>query len=468
MGRRDCWTSGARWWRKGVDGKLFSPSGLYEEVKEGGRFFLTFRERGGRVETDRWTHEILRLLPGTTESLREAFLSEGLFFSRERLNQYLLLLERAAVLRSDSPPERVRTAGPPVRGEVEVVIVSYRGQEYLRRNLTSLQEQSHLPKRIVVVDNASGDGTPQWLSREFPAAEVLSLKRNLHYAGGVNRGVAMTTTPWVLILNQDIELERGAVEELLRRAEGEEDVGAVVPQMRLWKAPFFLNGLGNVMGLGDWGADQWQGYVDGPWIRQEREVGSACFGAVLVSREAWERVGPLDKQFKSYYEDMDWSLRARKEGLRLLAAPEAVVYHRFGGSYMGDRKLCFVVRNRLLSLWKSFSPGAAKQYTLAALKHGLRLLYQARGSGTFMALLWAHCSAFMNLPRILLFRLRRGGMTEAQTADYLRRVTPLRRLINKEGDPQLSLSALRSFYGDYDFGELGKNRVDEQQKGPIL
>ena len=451
-----------------MDGKLFSPSGLYEEVKEGGRFFLTFRERGGRVETDRWTHEILRLLPGTTESLREAFLSEGLFFSRERLNQYLLLLERAAVLRSDSPPERVRTAGPPVRGEVEVVIVSYRGQEYLRRNLTSLQEQSHLPKRIVVVDNASGDGTPQWLSREFPAAEVLSLKRNLHYAGGVNRGVAMTTTPWVLILNQDIELERGAVEELLRRAEGEEDVGAVVPQMRLWKAPFFLNGLGNVMGLGDWGADQWQGYVDGPWIRQEREVGSACFGAVLVSREAWERVGPLDKQFKSYYEDMDWSLRARKEGLRLLAAPEAVVYHRFGGSYMGDRKLCFVVRNRLLSLWKSFSPGAAKQYTLAALKHGLRLLYQARGSGTFMALLWAHCSAFMNLPRILLFRLRRGGMTEAQTADYLRRVTPLRRLINKEGDPQLSLSALRSFYGDYDFGELGKNRVDEQQKGPIL
>ena len=451
-----------------MDGRLFSPSGLYEEVKEGGRFFLTFRERGGRVETDRWTHEILRLLPGTTESLREAFLSEGLFFSRERLNQYLLLLERAAVLRSDSPPERVRTAGPPVRGEVEVVIVSYRGQEYLRRNLTSLQEQSHLPKRIVVVDNASGDGTPQWLSREFPAAEVLSLKRNLHYAGGVNRGVAMTTTPWVLILNQDIELERGAVEELLRRAEGEEDVGAVVPQMRLWKAPFFLNGLGNVMGLGDWGADQWQGYVDGPWIRQEREVGSACFGAVLVSREAWERVGPLDKQFKSYYEDMDWSLRARKEGLRLLAAPEAVVYHRFGGSYMGDRKLCFVVRNRLLSLWKSFSPGAAKQYTLAALKHGLRLLYQARGSGTFMALLWAHCSAFMNLPRILLFRLRRGGMTEAQTADYLRRVTPLRRLINKEGDPQLSLSALRSFYGDYDFGELGKNRVDEQQKGPIL
>ena len=358
-----------------MDGKLFSPSGLYEEVKEGGRFFLTFRERGGRVETDRWTHEILRLLPGTTESLREAFLSEGLFFSRERLNQYLLLLERAAVLRSDSPPERVRTAGSPVRG---------------------------------------------------------------------------------------------AVEELLRRAEGEEDVGAVVPQMRLWKAPFFLNGLGNVMGLGDWGADQWQGYVDGPWIRQEREVGSACFGAVLVSREAWERVGPLDKQFKSYYEDMDWSLRARRQGFRLLAAPEAVVYHRFGGSYMGDRKLGFVVRNRLLSLWKSFSPGAAKQYTLAALKHGLRLLFQARGSGTFMALLWAHCSAFMNLPRILLFRLRRGGMTEAQTADYLRRVTPLRRLINKEGDPQLSLSALRSFYGDYDFGELGKNRVDEQQKGPIL
>ena len=451
-----------------MDGKLFSPSGLYEEVKEGGRFFLTFRERGGRVETDRWTHEILRLLPGTAESLREALLAEGFFFSRERLNQYLLLLERAAVLRSDSPPERVRTAGPPVRGEVEVVIVSYRGQEYLRRNLTSLQEQSHLPKRIVVVDNASGDGTPQWLSREFPAAEVLSLKRNLHYAGGVNRGVAMTTTPWVLILNQDIELERGAVEELLRRAEGEEDVGAVVPQMRLWKAPFFLNGLGNVMGLGDWGADQWQGYVDGPWIRQEREVGSACFGAVLVSREAWERVGPLDKQFKSYYEDMDWSLRARKEGLRLLAAPEAVVYHRFGGSYMGDRKLCFVVRNRLLSLWKSFSPGAAKQYTLAALKHGLRLLYQARGSGTFMALLWAHCSAFMNLPRILLFRLRRGGMTEAQTADYLRRVTPLRRLINKEGDPQLSLSALRSFYADYDFGELEKNRVDEPEKGPIL
>ena len=451
-----------------MDGKLFSPSGLYEEVKEEGCFFLTFRERGGRVETDRWTHEILRLLPGTAESLREALLAEGFFFSRERLNQYLLLLERAAVLKSDHPPEGVETAGTSVQGEVDVVIVSYRGQEYLRRNLLSLQGQSLLPKRIVVVDNASGDGTPQWLSREFPGVEVLPLKRNLHYAGGVNEGVALTRSPWVLILNHDIELERGVVEELLRRAEGEEDVGAVVPQMRLWKVPFFLNGLGNVMGLGDWGADQWQGYVDGPWIRKEREVGSACFGAVLVSREAWELVGPLDKRFKSYYEDMDWSLRARRQGFRLLAAPEAVVYHRFGGSYMGDRKLGFVVRNRLLSLWKNFSLGAAKQYTLAALKHGLRLLFQARGSGAFMALLWAHGSAFLNLPRILLFRLRRGGMTEAQTADYLRRVTPLRRLINKEGDPQLSLSALRSFYADYDFGELEKNRVDEPEKGPIL
>ena len=141
-------------------GKLFSPSWVYEEVKEEGCFFLTFRERGGRVETDRWTHEILRLLPGTVESLREALLAEGFFFSRERLNQYLLLLERAAVIRSDHPTEGAETAGTSVQGEVDVVIVSYRGQEYLRRNLLSLQGQSLLPKRIVVVDNASGDGTP--------------------------------------------------------------------------------------------------------------------------------------------------------------------------------------------------------------------------------------------------------------------------------------------------------------------
>ena len=84
------------------------------------------------------------------------------------------------------------------------------------------------------------------------------------------------------------------------------------------------------------------------------EVPSACFGAVFIRKSAFEAVGPLDRGYGSFYEDVDWSFRCWFGGLRIVAAPDAVVYHKFGGSYLSRPKLRFVVRNRQRLVLKLF------------------------------------------------------------------------------------------------------------------
>jgi hypothetical protein len=120
----------------------------------------------------------------------------------------------------------------------------------------------------------------------------------------------------------------------------------------LW-APAFLNGLGNQVRAFGWGSDNFIGELDLGQFNELREVPSLCMAAALIRRIAWEEIGPLDEGFPMYYEDSEWSYRARLLGYRLAAAPRALVYHAFGGqtyatlSGTQSDKLAHVVYGRL-------------------------------------------------------------------------------------------------------------------------
>jgi GT2 family glycosyltransferase len=155
---------------------------------------------------------------------------------------------------------------------------------------------------------------------------------------------------WVAVLNADVELAPDAVAAWVAKALATPDAAAVASKMMLASHPRFINSIGNSIVRMAWGSDNFMGLLDRGQFDGVSEVWGACFGAVLLSRQALREVGPLDPQYFLYYEDLDWCYRARLAGYRIVTAPGCVIRHQFGGSVTQRHetwKLGLVVRNRM-------------------------------------------------------------------------------------------------------------------------
>lgn len=228
----------------------------------------------------------------------------------------------------DSPPVPETVTGP----LVSVILVGHNSQEWLPECIPSLLAQTYLPLEIIFVDNGSQDDSLKWLQANFPSVKRLRIDQLSPLAHAINRGVNLATqSAYFLILNPDIRLEANAVAQLVTVAQNDPKCAAVAAKLRFWWAPAFLNGLGNRVGPFSWGTDNALGHLDLGQFDHWQELPSACFAATLIRKTVWQEVGPIDEGFPMYYEDSEWSYRARMLGFKVRAAPKAVIYHAFGG-----------------------------------------------------------------------------------------------------------------------------------------
>lgn len=214
---------------------------------------------------------------------------------------------------------------------VSAIIVTYNSCDWLPECFESLLSQTHPALEAIVVDNGSSDGSADWVAGHYPQVKLLRLEKSVSLAAAINCGVAAGRGEYLLLLNPDIRLERDAVAQMLATALEDGSCAAVAAKLKFWWAPAFLNGIGNRVGPSSWGTDNLIGHLDVGQFDSWQEVPSACFAATLIPREAWDAVGNLDEGFPLYYEDSEWSYRARLLGYTVRPAPKAVVYHAFGG-----------------------------------------------------------------------------------------------------------------------------------------
>lgn len=220
----------------------------------------------------------------------------------------------------------VRSEGP----RVSVVIVSYNSQPWLVECLASLAVQNHPPQEIILVDNHSRDDTVAWARANHPDIGIIQHDQTVSLSQAINSGIQAAQGDYFLLLNPDVRLEPGALAILSQTAQSEPNAAAVAAKLRLFWTPGFLNGLGNLVGAFGFGGDIGLGHLDLGQFDLLSCLPSACFAAALVTRQAWEEVGPLDPAFPLYYEDSEWCYRARLLGYSILAAPKAIVFHAFG------------------------------------------------------------------------------------------------------------------------------------------
>jgi GT2 family glycosyltransferase len=248
-------------------------------------------------------------------------------------------------------------ADPPAR--VTVLVVTWRAVDLLPACLDSLRAQT-LPHDLLVVDNASTDGTAALLAERYPEARVLRLPRNAGFAGGVAAGLAAVASPYVAVLNDDAVAEPGWLAALVAALDAEPRAGAVTSRLLLGGAtPALVNNAGVVLRRDGYGADRGLGEPDGPPYDVAAEVFGFSGGAALMRREAVEAIGGFPARFFLYYEDTDTSWRLRLAGWTVRYEPGARVRHVHSAS-SDQRSASFAFfneRNRLLMLTRCAPAG---------------------------------------------------------------------------------------------------------------
>ncbi|MGE0362383.1 MAG: glycosyltransferase family 2 protein [Vicinamibacterales bacterium] len=196
--------------------------------------------------------------------------------------------------------------------------------------LDSLARLDYPNRAVMVLDNASTDGSNEAIRAAHPDVRILPLTDNRGYAGNNNVGIAAALemgADWVLVLNEDTVLDPACFSELIRAA-ADPAVGVVGPMVYHHDEPTVIQSAGGRLDARwrAWHAGQNEDDSGQFPVPRDVEWISGC--AILVRRQVIEQVGPLDERFFYYWEETEWCVRAARAGWRIVHAPAARIWHK--------------------------------------------------------------------------------------------------------------------------------------------
>ncbi len=225
---------------------------------------------------------------------------------------------------------------------VSVIIPNYRGRDCLEDCLKSLREQENRDFEVIVVDNASHDGSVELVREKFPECVLVCLEDNFGFSRAVNEGLRVSKAPYCLLLNNDTVSDPKMVGSLLNTIESDPKIFSVAAKMLQLKNPELIDGAGDLYCSFGWAFARGKGQSRSRYSKR-RDIFASCGGAALYRRSILDEIGWFDEFHFAYLEDVDIGYRARIMGYRNVYEPEAVVYH-LGSAVTGSRYNEFKVR----------------------------------------------------------------------------------------------------------------------------
>lgn len=238
----------------------------------------------------------------------------------------------------------------PGAAELAVVVVNYNAGDYLERCLASLEaHRGDVDVDVLVVDNASVDGSHLRATAAHPWARLIENRTNELLSPAWNRGICETAAPYLLLLNPDTEVRTGTLEDLVRIAREHPGAGIVGPMIRNPDGTIYPSGrefpsvldafghafLGTIAPRNRFTRRY---HLDG-WDRStEREVGWVSGACMLVPRKAFDEIGVFDESFLLYGEELDFATRLHRAGWTVLFTPEVEIVHEIGVSTGRSRR----------------------------------------------------------------------------------------------------------------------------------
>lgn len=221
--------------------------------------------------------------------------------------------------------------------EITVVIPNYNGIKYLKNCLETLyaQEPGTPEFEVLIVDNASGDGSVEQAQSCFPEARVIRLPENTGFCHAVNVGIRESDSPYIILLNNDTKVKSGFIKSLYQAISKDKNIFSASAKMLMWDRPDLIDDAGDRYNVLGWAYARGKG-KSAKLYDTPAEVFSSCGGAAIYRRSILERIGLFDELHFAYLEDLDIGYRARIYGYRNVYAPGAEVLH-FGSASTGSR-----------------------------------------------------------------------------------------------------------------------------------
>lgn len=226
------------------------------------------------------------------------------------------------------------------------VVVNRNGREILQRCLLSVFSQElDGPFEVIVVDDASTDGSVDMVKESFPQARLVVQERNKGPAAAKNAGATVAKGRYLAFLDNDVVLEKSWARSMVDALESYPGAGAGASHLLLEGPEGCLNSTGGLVNLMGYAWERGIFLPDSSTYAFNREISYACSAAMAVKREIFELVGGFDPRYFYLYEDVDLGWRINAAGFRVVYVPEARAYHRLSAT-MGSRG----IRNEYLSL----------------------------------------------------------------------------------------------------------------------
>lgn len=306
--------------------------------------------------------------------------------------------------------------------EVTVIIPNFNGAAYIRDCLKSLENQSVSGFAVIVVDNGSTDGSDTIVEQEFPDVLLLRLGENYGFCRAVNEGIFTAETPYVLLLNNDTQVERMFVESLMEGILKSQKRFSCQAKMIQFHDRDKMDDAGNYYNVLGWAFARGKGKSAKGFIKEEK-IFASCGGAAIYRKEIMEQIGFFDEEHFAYLEDTDIGYRARIQGYDNVFIPSAEVYH-YGSGTSGSRynlfKIRFSSRNNVYMIYKNMpviqliwnlpllligflikllffaKKGYGKEYA-AGIKNGIQLSLKGRKNNKKVHFKWTNIPHYLKI-----------------------------------------------------------------------
>lgn len=239
--------------------------------------------------------------------------------------------------------------------KVTIVIPNYNGKHFMEPCLSSLSKQTYKNFHILVVDNASSDGSIEYMEENYPDIELIKLQKNYGFSKAVNIGIQHSRTPYVILLNNDTTVDTRYVEEMVKAIEKSPKIFSVSSKMIQMYHPELIDSAGDLYTLLGWGVCRGCGRPVSNYTKYD-EIFTACAGAAIYRRSVFDEIGYFDENHFAYLEDIDIGYRARIYGYYNMYCPTALVYHvgsGTSGSKYNSFKVKLAARNNLYLNYKN-------------------------------------------------------------------------------------------------------------------
>jgi len=239
--------------------------------------------------------------------------------------------------------------------QVSIIIPNYNGLKYLRNCLDSLFRQTFRSYEVIIVDNCSTDESCNYIVSNYPNISLIKLDKNYGFSKAVNEGIKVAKGKYIVLLNNDTEVEKDWLQNLICCIEKDSNIFSCCSKMLRYEDRKIIDDAGDEYTILGWADKRGDGFPSDRYNISE-EVFSSCAGAAIYRKKILDKIGFFDENFFAYMEDVDISYRAKIYGYKNMYCSDAIVYHigsATSGSKYNSFKVSLAARNNVYVVYKN-------------------------------------------------------------------------------------------------------------------